>query len=155
MVTDRTVRSPFVVKNGATTCLFLYQHQRVLRRGSFQKFLCQTTPTGLQQPGHTANNTFPRQPFPLKPKAYVRYKTAVSDATHQLKEECRLAQRLGCWVRDVRERAALPLLWCGNTAGEKALFILTARWGQTPCSLSNTWWTRGFEDGGEGTHSYL
>lgn len=58
---------------------------------------------------------------------------------HQLKEEWRLAQRLGCWVREVRERAALPLLWCGNTAGEKTLFILTARCGQTPCSLSNTW----------------
>lgn len=90
-----------------------------------------------------------------KSKAYVPYETAVSKAIHQLKEECRLAQRFGCWVSDVRDRAALPLLWCGNTAGEKTLFILTARWGQTPCSLSNTWWTRGFEDDGEYTHSYL
>ena len=63
---------------------------------------------------------------------------AVGKSVHQLKEECRLAQRLGCWVRDVRDLAALPLLWCGNTAGEKTLFILTARWGHTPCSLSNT-----------------
>lgn len=61
-------------------------------------------------------------------------------STHQLNEECRLAQRLGCWVREVSDRAALPLLWCGKTAGENTLFILTARWGQTPCSLSNTWW---------------
>lgn len=82
-------------------------------------------------------------------------KTAVSISSHQLKEECRLAQRLGCWVRDVRDLAALPLRWCGNTAGEKTLFILTARWGQTPCSLSNTWWTRGYEDGDKYTHSYL
>lgn len=61
-----------------------------------------------------------------------------SKLIHQLKEECKLAQRLGCWVREVSDRAALPLLWCGKTAGEKTLFILTARWGQTPCSLSNT-----------------
>lgn len=65
---------------------------------------------------------------------------------HQLKEECRLAQRFGCWVREVSDRAALPLLWCGNTAGEKTLFILAARCGQTPCSLSNTWWTVKHED---------
>lgn len=60
-------------------------------------------------------------------------------SSHQLKEECRLAHRLGCWVSEVSDRAALPLRWCGNTAGEKTLFILAARWGQTPCSMSNTW----------------
>lgn len=56
--------------------------------------------------------------------------------SYQLKEVCRLSHRLGCWVREVRERAALPLRWWGNPAGEK---IRTALWGHTTCSLSNTW----------------
>lgn len=60
-------------------------------------------------------------------------------ATHQLNEECRLSHRLGCCVREDRDRAAFPLLWWGKTAGEKALFIRTALWGHTHCSLSNTW----------------
>lgn len=59
-------------------------------------------------------------------------------STHQLKEQCRLAQRLGCWVSEVSDRAAFPLLWCGKTAGENTLFILRALWGQPPCSLSKT-----------------
>lgn len=42
-----------LMKNGLATCLSLYQHECVLSRCSFQKFLCQTTPTSLQQPGDT------------------------------------------------------------------------------------------------------
>lgn len=72
-------------------------------------------------------------------RVHVHGRACNSASSHQLKEECRLAHRLGCWVSDVSDRAALPLLWWGNTAGEKTLFILTDRWGQTPCSQSNTW----------------
>lgn len=73
-----------------------------------------------------------------EPLRHRRQQVMCDRETDQLKEECRLAHRLGCWVSEVSDRAALPLLWCGNTVGEKTLFILTARWGQTPCSLSNT-----------------
>lgn len=55
------------------------------------------------------NNMFPHEPF-HENQTLVCDKKAVSKSVHQLKEECRLAQRLGCWVRDVRDLAALPLL---------------------------------------------
>ncbi len=123
------------IYDNVSTCLSLYEHQCVLSGGSLQQLLCQTTPTGLQQPGD----------IHVKVSDCVQKDNSLcitggtdSTSTHQLKEEWRLAQRLGCWVREVRDRAALPLLWWGKTAGEKTLFILTARWGQTPCSVSNT-----------------
>lgn len=39
-----------LIKDNVPTCLSLYKHQRVLCGGSLQQLLCQTTPTGLQQP---------------------------------------------------------------------------------------------------------
>lgn len=131
---DFTVINKTVPVDNVSTCLSLYEHQCVLSGGPFQELLCQTTTTGLQQPGNNVKmhiSTY-KLIYDTTPLCHSGTKT------HQLKEECRLAQRLGCCVRDVNDRAALPLLWCGKTAGENTLFILTERWGQTPCSLSNT-----------------
>lgn len=55
---------------------------------------------------------------------------------YQAKEVCRHAHKLSSLVKEVRERAALPFLWCRK--GVKAVFILWARCGHPNCSASNT-----------------
>lgn len=87
-----------------STCLSLYEHQCVLSGGSLQQLLCQTTTTGLQQPGDDVKTLDRKRP------QLVCHSGTDGISTYQLKEECRLAQRLGCCVREVSDRAALPLL---------------------------------------------
>lgn len=53
------LQKPCLMKDNRITCLSLYEHECVLGGGPLQQLLCQSTATGLQQPGDDVKNTHP------------------------------------------------------------------------------------------------